>query len=113
MYKVEAARDLQKVKKAAFKLSLLRGVSLFILRTLLLSGEPLCVTDVMVRTRMSQSQVSLYLNNLLRAKLVNVEREGKFMYYYPNIENIEHINGSVRRFMRDWEVDNIRKEYQR
>jgi ArsR family transcriptional regulator len=60
---------------------------------LLIDGEELCVCDIMAALDIPQSTVSRHLSNLRNAGLVNDRRQGVWMNYRINSEEIEHATG--------------------
>lgn len=78
---LEAAADLFKVLSTASRLQLLT----------LLDGEPSSVTDLTVRSGMSQPLVSQHLRTLRAAGLVAVERRGRDAEYRLVDQHVAHI----------------------
>jgi ArsR family transcriptional regulator len=57
---------------------------------LLVSGQELCVCDIMEALDLPQSTVSRHLSYLRNAGLVNDRRQGVWMYYKVNRERLRH-----------------------
>lgn len=57
---------------------------------LLVSGQELCVCDIMAALDLPQSTVSRHLSYLRNAGLVDDRRQGIWMYYTLNKESMEH-----------------------
>ena len=57
---------------------------------LLIGGDELCVCDIMAALNLPQSTVSRHLSNLRNAGLVNDRRQGVWMNYRINQQEIEH-----------------------
>jgi ArsR family transcriptional regulator len=57
---------------------------------LLVSGQELCVCDIMAALDLPQSTVSRHLSYLRNAGLVDDRRQGIWMYYTINKESMEH-----------------------
>ena len=57
---------------------------------LLVSGQELCVCDIMAALELPQSTVSRHLSYLRNAGLVDDRRQGIWMYYTISKERIEH-----------------------
>ena len=57
---------------------------------LLVDGCELCVCDIMAALGLPQSTVSRHLSSLRYAGLLSDRRQGVWMYYKINLEEIEH-----------------------
>jgi ArsR family transcriptional regulator len=57
---------------------------------LLVSGQELCVCDIMAALELPQSTVSRHLSCLRNAGLVDDRRQGIWMYYRINRSGIDH-----------------------
>lgn len=54
------------------------------------------VTDLWVRLRLEQSIVSQHLAIMLKAGIVNIRRQGRFIFYSVNYDAIKKINQIVK-----------------
>lgn len=59
----------------------------------------LTVTEIYVRLKLEQSVASQHLAILRKARIVNTERDGKFIYYSLNNERIEDLSGLVEEIV--------------
>jgi len=57
---------------------------------LILSGQELCVCDIMAALDLPQSTVSRHLSYLRNTGLISDRRQGIWMYYTINKEHTEH-----------------------
>lgn len=82
--------DEQKCAKVTKMLSALAHESrLHIFKILVEIGEEgTCPCHIAEALEIARNTLSFHLNILANAELVNVKREGKFLYYSPNIENL-------------------------
>lgn len=62
---------------------------------LLEENETLTVTDIYIKLRLEQSVASQHLAILRRARVVNTEREGKFIYYSLDRDRLAQISRLV------------------
>ncbi len=80
-------------RTTALKAKLFRGLAdasrLAILESV--RARPLCVTEVMEVTGLSQSNVSNHLACLLDCGLVEREQRGRFVYYRPSDARVESL----------------------
>jgi len=53
---------------------------------------------------LEQSITSQHLRILRKAKLVNTQREGKFIYYSLNYDKIHHVNNLIQGFLEKNEI---------
>jgi DNA-binding transcriptional ArsR family regulator len=62
---------------------------------LLEENDSLTVTDIYIKLRLEQSVASQHLAILRRARVVNTDREGKFIYYSLDRERLAQISRLV------------------
>lgn len=62
---------------------------------LLEEGETMTVTDIYIKLRLEQSVASQHLAILRRARVVAVDRQGKFIYYSLDKERLGQISSLV------------------
>lgn len=58
-------------------------------------NERMTVTEMFSRLRLEQSVVSQHLAILRRAKIVDTEKESKFVYYSLNYERLKEVNDFI------------------
>ena len=59
------------------------------------SEKPLCVTDLYIKARREQAEMSLILRGMKSIGAVTDKRDGKFIYYEPNFKRIK----AIEKFM--------------
>jgi DNA-binding transcriptional ArsR family regulator len=59
------------------------------MRTLLLNGKPMTVTELYTDMKIEQSVASQHLGTLRRAGFVTCEREGKLIFYSINLSALK------------------------
>ena len=67
---------------------------------LLIGGDELCVCDIMAALNLPQSTVSRHLSNLRNAGLVNDRRQGVWMNYRINQQEIEYASAIFKLLTR-------------
>lgn len=70
----------------------------------IIKDKPLCVCEIELLLRMSQSNVSRHLSKLTSARLVNYYKEAKYVYYELNLETLE-----IHPFLKSLIFDEINK----
>lgn len=91
--------DFLQLKKAALILRALNHKLRLQIIKLIDEQDKIAVTDVYVKLRLEQSVASQHLAILRRAGLVNTERDGKFIYYSLDYENIQSLNSFVKNLL--------------
>jgi DNA-binding transcriptional ArsR family regulator len=84
--------DHQSIKKAILKLKSLHHKLRIQILNLLDENGKMTVTDIFVKLRIEQSVASQQLAILRSANVVVAERQGKFIFYKINPEQIEYLN---------------------
>ncbi len=63
-------------------------------------NQPVNVHTIFTGLNLDQSIASQQLNILRASNLVKTTREGKFIFYVPNYENIARINALIEEFKK-------------
>lgn len=88
--------DLLALKKSAIILRALNHkLRQQILRLIADSGS-ISVTEIYVKLRLEQSVASQHLAILRKAGFVKTKRDGKFIYYTPNLARVRQINQATQ-----------------
>ena len=61
-------------------------------------NKSITVNKIFTSLNLDQSIASQQLNILRTANLVKTKREGKYIYYSLNYDNIERVNGLIEKF---------------
>jgi ArsR family transcriptional regulator, virulence genes transcriptional regulator len=85
--------DHHNLKKAITKLKSLHHKLRTQILILLDEHGKMTVTEIFVKLRIEQSVASQQLALLRASGVVNADRQGKFIYYSINAEQIEYLNG--------------------
>jgi DNA-binding transcriptional ArsR family regulator len=91
--------DLLQVKKAALILRALNHKLRQQIVKLIDEQNKTTVTNIYVTLRLEQSVASQHLAILRRAGLVKAQREGKFIYYSLEHENLQSLNLFVKNLL--------------
>jgi DNA-binding transcriptional ArsR family regulator len=59
-------------------------------------GKKIVVTDICNELNLDQSAVSQHLAVLRQSGVVQTERQGKFIFYFLNVEKLYHIQSLVQ-----------------
>ena len=59
-------------------------------------GKKIVVTDICNEFNLDQSAVSQHLAVLRKSGVVQTERQGKFIFYFLNVEKLYHIQSLVQ-----------------
>ncbi|MBM3432896.1 MAG: helix-turn-helix transcriptional regulator [Bacteroidetes bacterium] len=84
--------DLVALKKSALVLRALNHKLRQQILRLIADNEMMPVTDIYVKLRLEQSVASQHLAILRKAGFVKTKREGKFIYYSPNLSRVRQVN---------------------
>jgi DNA-binding transcriptional ArsR family regulator len=83
------------MKKAIVKLKALHHKLRIQILKLLDDNGKMTVTEIFVKLRIEQSVASQQLAILRSAGVVNADRQGKFIFYSINAEQIEYLNNAA------------------
>jgi DNA-binding transcriptional ArsR family regulator len=84
--------DLLSIKKSALILRALNHKLRQQILRLIADKGTVTVTEIYVKLRLEQSVASQHLAILRKAGFVKTKRDGKFIYYAPNLTRIRQIN---------------------
>lgn len=84
--------DLLAVKKSAIILRALNHKLRQQILRLIADNGPISVTDIYVKLRLEQSVASQHLAILRKAGFVKTKRDGKYIYYAPNMPRVRQIS---------------------
>lgn len=84
--------DLLALKKSAVILRALNHKLRQQILRLIADNGTITVTEIYVKLRLEQSVASQHLAILRKAGFVKTKRDGKFIYYAPNLARIRQIN---------------------
>jgi DNA-binding transcriptional ArsR family regulator len=84
--------DLFSIKKSALILRALNHKLRQQILRLIADKGTVTVTEIYVKLRLEQSVASQHLAILRKAGFVKTKRDGKFIYYAPNLTRIRQIN---------------------
>jgi DNA-binding transcriptional ArsR family regulator len=62
--------------------------------------QPITVTELYTHFRLEQSAASQHLAILRKAGIVEINRDGKFIYYSINMERLAEINQFVDQLLK-------------
>jgi len=84
--------DLLALKKSALILRALNHKLRQQILRLIADNGTITVTEIYVKLRLEQSVASQHLAILRKAGFVKTKRDGKFIYYAPNLSRVRQIN---------------------
>jgi DNA-binding transcriptional ArsR family regulator len=84
--------DLLAVKKSAIILRALNHKLRQQILRMIADHGPISVTDIYVKLRLEQSVASQHLAILRKAGFVKTKRDGKYIYYTPNMPRVRQIS---------------------
>lgn len=90
--KSHLAVDLLALKKSAMVLRALNHKLRQQILRLVADNGSMPVTEIYVKLRLEQSVASQHLAILRKAGFVKTKREGKFIYYSPNLARVRQLN---------------------
>lgn len=102
--------DHQSIKKAISKLKTLNHNFRIQILKLLDVNVKLTVTEIYVKLNMEQSITSQHLSVLRTAGLVNVYKQGKYVYYSINFEQLDYLN-SIATYINNLNIELIVENY--
>jgi DNA-binding transcriptional ArsR family regulator len=88
--------DLLSLKKSAIILRALNHKLRQQILRLIADNGTITVTEIYVKLRLEQSVASQHLAILRKAGFVKAKRDGKFIYYAPNLTRIRQVNQVVQ-----------------
>jgi DNA-binding transcriptional ArsR family regulator len=87
--------DLKKSKKAALNFRAINHYVRLEMLNFIKEKNKATVTEIYIKLKMEQSVISQHLAILRLAKIVNTNKQGKFVFYSINDEKIKLINLTI------------------
>ena len=87
------------LKKAALRLRAINNKLRIIIMQLIHKNGAMIVQDIYRKLKIEQSVTSQHLSILRNANLVIAKREGKFIYYSVNYEQLDFLQKTAQKFL--------------
>jgi DNA-binding transcriptional ArsR family regulator len=87
------------LKKAALRLRAINNKLRIIIMQLIHKNGSMIVQDIYRKLKIEQSVTSQHLSILRNANLVIAKREGKFMYYSVNYQQLDFLHKTAQKFL--------------
>lgn len=91
--------DALKIKKGALILRAINHKLRQQMVQLINKNGRMTVTEIYVKMRLEQSVTSQHLAILRKSGFVNTERDGKFIFYSVNYQQLKHVQQSVEKLL--------------
>jgi predicted transcriptional regulator len=94
-------RDVDKIKHVATMLQLLHNEKTFVILQLLCDHKVMCVTDLVIKSNLVQTEISGILSKLKKYDIVKCTTDGKKRNYKINAARFEHITNTIKNYLNN------------
>ena len=92
---------LEKINKVAVMLNFLNNDKTFSVLQVLCESDGLYVSDITIKSRLVQTEVSAILSKLKKYNLVSCTRYGKHKKYIINADKFEHLCITIKNYLNN------------